>query len=205
VGAAPYAAALGGDARAASVPGARSLTLDLDRAVVEQGRQGAERSERGGHQRADDAQRQRELDHGLVALLDDDATGGALLDDAFGFLDEAPGRVRPTRDPGRGRLAVTHWRVLRAGSLHTLLEVRLETGRTHQIRIHLAESGHPLVGEKVYVRDFVASGRAPIASPRLMLHAKKLSLRHPIDGQMLSFESSRTSEFLSLVEELRRS
>ena len=60
-------------------------------------------------------------------------------------------------------------------------EVRLETGKTHQIRIHLAESGHPLVGEPVYIRDYAR--HEPIASPRLLLHAATLGFTHPITGE----------------------
>ena len=57
--------------------------------------------------------------------------------------------------------------------------MRLETGRTHQIRIHLSEAGHPLVGERVYVRDYERAGRRLIPASRLLLHAAELRFAHP--------------------------
>lgn len=104
------------------------------------------------------------------------------------------------RGRDEGKPAITHVRVLRSFELATLCEIRLETGRTHQIRIHLAESGHPLVGERVYIRDFTAKGGRPIASPRLLLHAATLAFDHPAEKGRISIESSRTAEFLALVD-----
>ncbi|MCM2324487.1 MAG: RluA family pseudouridine synthase [Oligoflexia bacterium] len=79
--------------------------------------------------------------------------------------------------------AVTHVAVLesfeRQGFTLSLIECRLETGRTHQIRIHLSEAGHPLVGEKAYIREY--PGARPEA-PRLLLHAAELGLVHPLGG-----------------------
>jgi 23S rRNA pseudouridine1911/1915/1917 synthase len=115
-------------------------------------------------------------------------------------------RLVPDRGDGlrgsgpEGKLAVTRVRVLKEFAKATLCEARLETGRTHQIRIHLAESGHPLVGERVYVRDFVSKGGRLIPSPRLMLHAAKLAFDHPISARPVSLESARTEEFLALAD-----
>lgn len=74
-------------------------------------------------------------------------------------------------------------------------QVRLETGRTHQIRIHFAESGHPLVGETVYVRDFRRNGSEPLAAPRLLLHAQTLAFTHPVTGRPLAFEAAPPPSF----------
>jgi 23S rRNA pseudouridine1911/1915/1917 synthase len=70
----------------------------------------------------------------------------------------------------------------------TAVACALETGRTHQIRIHLSESGHPLLGDKVYIRDRMRAGKPLIEAPRLMLHAAVLGFTHPITGQELRFE-----------------
>jgi 23S rRNA pseudouridine1911/1915/1917 synthase len=99
----------------------------------------------------------------------------------------------------QGKRAVTHVEVLRALRGCTLCAVRLETGKTHQIRIHLSESGHPLVGEEVYIRDY----KGPlIASPRLLLHAATLGFEHPITGERIELESPLPPDFTAQVDRL---
>ena len=85
----------------------------------------------------------------------------------------------------------------------TLCEVRLETGRTHQIRIHLSEAGHPLVGERVYVRDFERAGRLPIRAARLLLHAASLRFTHPLTGAPVEVDAPPPRDFVAEVERLR--
>jgi 23S rRNA pseudouridine1911/1915/1917 synthase len=82
----------------------------------------------------------------------------------------------------------------------TLVECRLGTGRQHQIRIHLAELGHPLVGERVYVRDYAG---ARIEAPRTMLHARTLGFAHPRTGENVVLESEPPADFRAMVEALR--
>ncbi len=103
--------------------------------------------------------------------------------------DRGDGLRGSTRLVGRGQRAVSHVTVIAATGSASWCEVRLETGRTHQIRIHLAEAGHPLVGERVYIRDFVAGGGRQLAASRLMLHARTLGFVHPTSGEVLSFSS----------------
>jgi 23S rRNA pseudouridine1911/1915/1917 synthase len=103
---------------------------------------------------------------------------------------------------GRGKPAVTHVTAVRALRGSTLCEVRLETGRTHQIRIHLAESGHPLIGEPVYIRDFLNAGGRAIAVSRLMLHAQTLGFAHPITGAAIALSSPPPRDFAAVVERL---
>jgi 23S rRNA pseudouridine1911/1915/1917 synthase len=91
-----------------------------------------------------------------------------------------------------GKRAVTHVRRLQKGRGATLCEVQLETGKTHQIRIHLAEIGHPLVGEKVYIRDY--SGEL-VAAPRLLLHAQTLEFEHPQSGVRVALQSPIPADF----------
>src|SRR5262245_27032070 len=109
-------------------------------------------------------------------------------------------RGSTTRGTAEGKLSVTHVRVLKKFERATLCEARLETGRTHQIRIHIAGSGHPLGGERVYVRDYLAGGGRAIPSPRLLLHAATLAFDHPVEERLVSLESSRTKEFLALTD-----
>ena len=118
----------------------------------------------------------------------------------------SPGlRQGPTGHPGQGKRAVTHVRAIEPiGRGAMLCEVRLETGKTHQIRIHLSENGHPLVGERVYIRDYVNGGAEPLPSPRLLLHAATLGFAHPHDGRPVQFESPMPMEFLAAIDALRR-
>src|SRR5262245_23427437 len=118
-------------------------------------------------------------------------------------VDRGDGLRGSTAFAGQGKPAVTHVRALEALRGATSCEVRLETGRTHQIRIHLAEAGHPLVGETVYIRDFTASGGAPIASPRLLLHAATLGFAHPITGAPIQLRAEPPADFTDVVARLR--
>lgn len=108
--------------------------------------------------------------------------------------DRGDGLRGSSRGPG-GRLSITHVRPLLHLPEATVCAVRLETGRTHQIRIHLAEGGHPVIGERVYIRDFARRGGRVIESPRLLLHAAALSLEHPTHGGPLRFVAPVPTDF----------
>jgi 23S rRNA pseudouridine1911/1915/1917 synthase len=101
--------------------------------------------------------------------------------------------------PFDARRSVTHLRPIAALSGATLVECRLETGRQHQIRIHLSERGHPLLGERVYIRDYAGPR---IQAPRTMLHARTLGFAHPRSGERVSFEREAPEDFLAMVESL---
>jgi 23S rRNA pseudouridine1911/1915/1917 synthase len=116
--------------------------------------------------------------------------------------DRGDGLRGSTSDRTRGKLAITHVTAVRPLRGATLCEVRLETGKTHQIRIHLAEAGHPLVGEAVYIRDFVAAGGHVIESPRLLLHAATLGFVHPITGSRVELASPVPPDFAEMVDRL---
>ena len=96
-----------------------------------------------------------------------------------------------------GKPAVTHYRVRERFAAHTLLECELETGRTHQIRVHLASIGHPLEGDPAY------AGRGKAIFHRQALHAWRLAFDHPASGQRLQFESPMPTDFTGLLEGLR--
>jgi 23S rRNA pseudouridine1911/1915/1917 synthase len=96
-----------------------------------------------------------------------------------------------------GKPAVTHYRVIERFAAHTLLECRLETGRTHQIRVHLASIGHPIEGDPVY------AGRGPRAFERQALHAWKLGFDHPASGEAMAFESPLPADMSRLLASLR--
>jgi 23S rRNA pseudouridine1911/1915/1917 synthase len=117
--------------------------------------------------------------------------------------DRGDGLRGSSRRPGDGQRAVTLVESVTPLVAATLCRLRLETGRTHQIRIHLAERGHPLVGETVYVRDFLRRGGKPIASSRLLLHAATLGFEHPVTRKHLHFTAEPPPEFEAVVARLR--
>lgn len=106
----------------------------------------------------------------------------------------------------RGRDAVTHYRVIARFRGHTHVRVQLETGRTHQIRVHMSHVGHPLVGDPVYGgRMRLPKGGTPEMIhavqhfPRQALHARRLGLVHPVTGEPMSWESPLPADFLELL------
>lgn len=114
--------------------------------------------------------------------------------------DRGDGRRGSTENEELGREAITHVKWLENLRGATLLECRLETGRTHQIRIHLSERGHPLVGERVYSKNYRGT---LIEAPRLMLHARELSFEHPATGKQLSFEQALPPDMQAVLTSLR--
>jgi 23S rRNA pseudouridine1911/1915/1917 synthase len=118
--------------------------------------------------------------------------------------DRADGRRGSTTFPNVGKEAVTHVEVVERLPRYTLLACRLETGRTHQIRIHLAELGHPVCGEKVYNRK---PGGPPepdeSGAPRLALHAAELGFDHPVSGEPLHWRMPLPQDLRALLEHLR--
>ena len=98
-----------------------------------------------------------------------------------------------------GRSAVTHWRVLERFPGFTYVECRLETGRTHQIRVHMAYIGHPILGDTVYGAKKPVPGLAGQC-----LHAKKLSFVHPRTGERVTVECGLPAWFQSVLAKLER-
>ncbi|MGD1036293.1 MAG: RluA family pseudouridine synthase [Roseiarcus sp.] len=165
---------------------------------------------------------------GLAALFADHGRTGSLvreyralvwgaLDGKAGFVDAPLGRHPRRREKiavvcaDRGREAVTHWRFEAALGPASLIACRLETGRTHQIRVHLAHIGHPLLGDSLYGAGFKTKATQLSAGARLALealgrqalHAATLAFEHPITGEALSFESPPPDDFVALVKALR--
>ena len=101
--------------------------------------------------------------------------------------------------PPDSRLAITFVKPIAPLAGATLVECRLETGRQHQIRIHLAELGHPVLGEFVYIRDYRG---VKIEAPRVMLHAGTLGFAHPRTGKGMKFGREAPQDFREMVEAL---
>lgn len=114
--------------------------------------------------------------------------------------DRGDGLRGSTDNKTLGRASVTHVTTLEELKGVTLVECRLETGRTHQIRIHLAEAGHPLLGERVYSKGYPGT---LLDAPRVMLHAETLEFDHPTGGQRQCFQVDPPSDFTKMLETLR--
>jgi 23S rRNA pseudouridine1911/1915/1917 synthase len=132
---------------------------------------------------------------------------------AGGTVDAPIGRHRAQRTRmavrADGRRALTHYRVVRRFPAHTLVRATLETGRTHQIRVHLAHLGFPLVGDPVYGgRRRIPAGSSPALAtllrsfPRQALHAARLALTHPLSGRELECESPLPADMRQLLAAL---
>lgn len=96
-----------------------------------------------------------------------------------------------------GKEAITHFKVLERFNKYTLLEVKIDTGRTHQIRVHLSEIGHPVVGDEVY-----SNGKNEFGVKGQLLHAKSLDFKHPITGKEMHLESELPEEFENVLKQL---
>ena len=108
-----------------------------------------------------------------------------------------------------GKEAVTHYRVLHKFRAHTHVRLKLETGRTHQIRVHMAHINYPLVGDLLYGGRFRMPKGASEETQEMLrgfkrqaLHAKKLELWHPVTGELMSWEVDLPSDFKALLDVL---
>jgi 23S rRNA pseudouridine1911/1915/1917 synthase len=118
--------------------------------------------------------------------------------------DRGDGRRGSTHLPGVGKEAITHVSVEDRLPGYTVLSCRLETGRTHQIRIHLAEAGHPVCGDKVYVKRLNGSVfEDKSGAQRLALHATELGFVHPATGAQLHWSMPLPGDLVKFVERLR--
>ncbi len=149
---------------------------------------------------------EHEVERRYVAVCTGVMTGGGTVEAAIGRHRTQRTRMAVRSD---GRPAVTHYRVLKRFRAHTLVEAQLETGRTHQIRVHLAHIGYPLLGDPVY------GGRRrlpPGAGPELLaalhrfrrqaLHAASLELQHPVTGRPMRWEAPWPADLTELIAAL---
>ena len=134
------------------------------------------------------------------------------------FIGRDPGdrlRFRSVEDEERGKRAVTHWKVLERFGFVTLVECKLETGRTHQIRVHMSQLGHPIFNDERYggaeirkgtiyakYRQFIQNCFA--ICPRQALHARTLGFVHPRTGEWLQFDSALPEDMAALLDKWRK-
>lgn len=122
-----------------------------------------------------------------------------ILEPPVGTIEEPlgpkPGSLVEQMVRQDGKFARTHYEVVKAGERCTLVRLALDTGRTHQIRVHLAHLGHPLVG------DFLYGKEEPERIPRPALHSHRLAFRHPITGQEMTFTAPVPQDMKRLLEQ----
>lgn len=126
---------------------------------------------------------QRQVDKTYVAVVSGEVRGEAGEID-LPLAADWPNRPRQRVDAATGKPSLTRWRVLTREPGRTRLALEPLTGRTHQLRVHLAAIGHPILGDALY-----ADAQASAAAPRLQLHASALAFAHPSGAQPLRFES----------------
>ena len=108
--------------------------------------------------------------------------------------ENAAMQVYSTQNPEEGQLAITRYKTVAGTGRFSLLEVQLETGRKNQIRVHMHDLGHPIIGDRKYGSECNPIGR-------VALHAASIRFKHPITGQMLHFESNLPEKFEYIVKE----
>ena len=150
----------------------------------------------------------RDIDREYLALAQGYLTAGGTVDEPIGRHSTDRKRFAVRED---GKPSVTHYRIEERLPGHTLLRVKLETGRTHQIRVHLAHIRHPLLGDPVYGGRLrllpggnQALGEALRGFRRQALHAEKLGLEHPSTGEWCEWQVDMPEDFQSLLTSLRQ-
>lgn len=136
------------------------------------------------------------VERSYLALVRGEVTSAGTVDAPVG-RDPRHRKRFAVVEAGRGKRAVTHYAVVERLGPFTLLECRLETGRTHQIRVHMAHQRWPLVGDSLYSRKKHASAE------RQMLHAATLGFVHPVSGESMRFVSEPPGDMLGVLESLR--
>jgi 23S rRNA pseudouridine1911/1915/1917 synthase len=146
--------------------------------------------------------RAHSTDRRYLALVRGKARAGRI--ESYLARDRGDGRRGSSTKAGDGQHAVTHVRVVEELGDYTLVECRLETGRTHQVRIHLGEAGTPLCGERVYDRPLHGS---PVpdgsGAKRVLLHATRLGFEHPATGKHMEWVSPLPKDMAELLKRLR--
>ncbi|HIE54262.1 MAG TPA: RluA family pseudouridine synthase, partial [Chromatiaceae bacterium] len=161
------------------------------------------------YKRLVEALQARHIQRHYQALVVGRPTAGGSVDAPIGR--HPVHRTRMAVVTAGGKPAVTHYRVAESLRIHSLLDVRLESGRTHQIRVHMAHIRHPLVGDPVYggrlklppgadaeTRDALRNFR------RQALHAYRLELEHPVTANAMSWSAPQPEDFAALLEVLRQ-
>lgn len=140
--------------------------------------------------------KERTVKRNYLAIVHGQPAPTGVIDRPIGR--DAANRVKMAVTEG-GRPAVTRWRIVQAGKAYSLMICQLESGRTHQIRVHMECLRHPVAGDRAYCRHARAEGGM---FPRQMLHAFKLAFNHPGSGEPLEYECAPPKDFLAVLQAL---
>ncbi len=151
----------------------------------------------------------RQMGREYEAIVQGEMTGGGKVNEPIG---RDPKNRQKMAVVSSGKPAVTHYRLISRLSGFTHVRLKLETGRTHQIRVHMAHIRHPLIGDVTYAgrprlsKGLTGQAREAVNQfPRQALHAKKLTLEHPVTGQQMSWEIDLPADMCELMNNLRES
>jgi len=151
----------------------------------------------------------REVSRHYLAVCNGVLTGGGSIDAPIGRHPVDRLRMHVS---DRGKAAITHYRVRQRFAAHTFISVRLETGRTHQIRVHFAHRRHPLIGDQTYGGRLAIPAGASTELQEMLrgfrrqaLHAEKLSFSHPASGENIEVQTDMPDDFKGLLKVLERS
>lgn len=155
------------------------------------------------HNKLVTALQKREIKREYEAIVNGDIIAGSTIETAIG---RHPVKRTQMAVKGKGKIAITHYRVIKRFRFYTYLQVILETGRTHQIRVHMAHIGHPLVGDPTYSNRKNIPATLPQdlqeelkKFKRQALHAKRLTLHHPSSQKLLSWEVKLPQDMCNLL------
>jgi 23S rRNA pseudouridine1911/1915/1917 synthase len=147
---------------------------------------------------------QRTVSRKYIALVYGEMIAGGTVDEPIGR--HSVDRKKMAVKPSMGRPAITHYRIRKKYNGFTLLDVKLETGRTHQIRVHMSHIKFPIIGDLVYGRKMNAGKNSTLQLlsnfPRQALHAAELSFVHPVKKEEVTFSAPLPSDFQELIDVL---
>lgn len=127
------------------------------------------------------------------------AQSQGVIQNYLGVIQEYHGqKLYGSMERHKGKLSETAWKTLKTGNQIALIECRPKTGRTHQIRVHMLELGHPILGDTHYARK-----RLHPDVRRCLLHARELTVLHPMSGEPITFEADVPADFRQIMDELR--
>jgi len=143
--------------------------------------------------------REQRVQKRYVAIVDGNlAEESGSIENYIGPTSRYEGHVKWGKVMQGGHFAHTLWRVLKKAKSANLVELFPKTGRTHQLRVHTSQMGHPILGDHTYAKSF----RCSYHVPRVMLHAEGLAFSHPVTGKIMEFHAPLPNDFLACLKEL---